>query len=139
MDKKTILFADDDTWFVDAFFEDLKEVGYDVIQATTGSEVLEKITQLDIALLILDIMMPTGDNLHDPSEGQRTGIRVAEEIRTKKLSKVPIIYMTVISDQAVHGLLEMIEKQAGLVPKILVKPVSIEDLIDEVKSCLDNE
>jgi CheY-like chemotaxis protein len=133
--SKTILFADDD-WFVDPFVSELQDAGYHVLQTTTGADTLEAISKNKIDLIILDIMMPPGNGLIDPSAGKRTGIRVAEIVRKEWKLSLPIIYVTVISDDAVLGILEMIEREALQDPRIYVKPVNLEDLLAEVESCL---
>ena len=132
---KTILFADDD-WFVDSFVAELQDAGYRVLQTTTGSSTLNTLTNNEVNLLILDIMMPPGEGLTDSAGGKRTGIRVAEIIRKEMKLSLPIIYMTVISDEEVLEFLELIEREASQEPRIYVKPVDLDDLLSEVEACL---
>lgn len=137
--KKTILYADDDIWYVNSVVEELEESGYEVLQVTDGTQAINVFNDKNPDLLILDIMMPTGDQIKDLYEGKRTGIKVAEHIRRELKSKTPIIYLTVINDQAVHSVLELLEKEMGLEPKILVKPIPLDDLIREIRLSLRKE
>jgi CheY-like chemotaxis protein len=133
---KVILFADDDAWFVQPFVNELEETGYRVLQTRTLRETLAVLSKEQVDLLVLDIMMPTGAGLADSAEGRRAGIKVAEFVRREMKANLPIVYLTVISDQAVHGLIELIEREAGLRSRILVKPVLPQELVEEVKDCL---
>lgn len=136
---KVILFADDDTWFVRAFIEELQESGYKVLQASTGTETLDMLSREQVDLLVLDIMMPTGERLTDVAGGKRTGIHVAEFVRQQMETDLPIIYLTVISDQAVHARIELIEREGGFEPKIIVKPILPEELLEEVQASLSED
>ncbi|MCL4529064.1 MAG: response regulator [Chloroflexi bacterium] len=134
---KVILYADDDRWFIQPFVEVLEDYGYKVIQATTGSEVIGMFSKEKIDLLILDILMPAGEGLADTDHGRRTGVRVAEILRREMKSKVPIIYLTVVSDQDLLNRINDIETEAGLIPKILIKPVLPTDLAQKVDNILE--
>lgn len=134
-----ILFADDDPWFVEPFVAELGEAGFEVLEATNGSAVLDLLDRRTIDLIILDIMMPVGDRLEDPSGGKRTGVHVAEYIRNKLKSTVPIIYFTVVSEPDLVTHIESFEKPLGIYSKVLVKPILPTDLLDDVESILANK
>lgn len=140
--RRTILFVEDEPFFNRGMREELEEAGYRVIpisgSGTEALEVMESMLKSGIAfdLIILDIMMPTGDRIDDPKGGRRTGVKLCERIRWEMGLKVPIIFLTVIEDEAVHSYLEKIEKEAGLEPTILVKPVAPLDLLDEVRDLI---
>lgn len=137
MREKKILFVDDEPWFAGPMVEELEEAGYQVIFAQNGTETLEILESGEsIDLIVLDIMMPTGDRITDPLEGRRTGVKVGEFIRKEMKSRIPIVYLTVVSDQAVHSHIEQIEKEAGLEAIILVKPVFPRELVDKVKKLI---
>ncbi len=142
MNKKLeiILFIDDEPWFNRGMVDELKDAGYDVIPITGGGSEALEVLQLrrDIDLIVLDIMMPPGNSIADPAGGRRTGVKVCEHIRQKMKLRMPIIFLTVIEDQAVHDCLEEIERGAGLEPTILVKPVAPLELLDEVNALLGN-
>jgi len=137
MTEKRILFVDDEPWFMKEMMEQLEEEGYQVIPAYNGTQALEILESGEpIDLIVLDIMMPTGERITDPFGGRRAGVKVGEFIRKERKSKIPIVYLTVISDEAVHSHIEQIEKEAGLEATILVKPVFPSELVDEVKKLI---
>ncbi len=93
----------------------LTKSGYDVVEAADGAEAVDLFfAQNDIALIILDVMMPRMD-----------GWQVCREIR--EYSKVPIIMLTAKSDERDElqgfelGVDEYISKPFS--PKILVARV----------------
>ncbi len=63
----------------------LKEAGYDVVTAANGQEALDKMSQLRIELVLLDIKMPGLD-----------GLQVLDLIR--KSSNVPVIMLTAVQE-----------------------------------------
>jgi CheY-like chemotaxis protein len=135
MRKKSILFVDDEPWYVKDMIEQLEEEGYQVIPAYDGTQALEALESGEfIDLVVLDIMMPTGERITDPFEGKRAGIKVGEFVRKEMKAKIPIVYLTVIWDQAVHNHIERIEKEAGLDACILVKPVLPGELVEKVNA-----
>lgn len=133
--QKTVLFVDDEPWFNRGMVEELSDAGYRVIAvAENGTKAIEKLeSEQSIDLIVLDIMMPTGDRINDPKKGRRTGVKVCEYIRQDMRLRTPIVFLTVIEDEAVHSYLEKIEREAGLEPAILVKPVAPLDLVEEVR------
>lgn len=133
---KVILFADDDAWLNQSLIDELRETGYRVVQAGTGTEALRILDNEVIDLIVLDIMMPAGEGLRNTSEGRRTGIKVAEFVRKKRKSNVPIIYFTVISNPEVHKMITTLEHKVGIKPRILVKPIAGLQLISEIRDCL---
>lgn len=135
---KTILFVDEELWFARGMIEELEDEGYKVLHVSEGTQAIEVLESGEsIDLIVLDIMMPTGERISDPAEGRRTGVRVGEFIRREMKSKIPIIYLTVVSDQTVHSCIEKVEKEAGLdEASILVKPVLPEELVEEVVSLI---
>ena len=78
-----ILVVDDDKEIVELLSIYLKNEGYEPIAAYSGKEALTKLsTNPEIALMILDIMMP-----------QMSGIEVIKEVR--KDSEIPILVVAV--------------------------------------------
>lgn len=62
--KKKILFVDDDAGVLQFWGEKLEKEGYEVIKALTGKEALNfLITDKEISLVILDILLPDIDGL----------------------------------------------------------------------------
>ena len=115
MDKLKILVVDDESRMRKLVKDFLEREGFAVIEAGDGAEALDVFQRTkDIALIILDIMMPMVD-----------GWQVCREIR--KESKVPIIMLTARSDEKDElkgfelGVDEYVSKPFS--PKILVARV----------------
>jgi len=115
MDRIKILVVDDESRMRKLVKDFLVKSDYDVIEAGDGSEALDIFFEdKDIALILLDVMMPKID-----------GWQVCREIR--EYSKVPIIMLTAKSDERDElqgfqlGVDEYISKPFS--PKILVARV----------------
>ena len=115
MSKGTILVVDDESRMRKLVKDFLTKKGFTVIEAGDGEEAVDKFFEVkDIALIILDVMMPKMD-----------GWQVCREIR--QYSKVPIIMLTAKSDEKDElqgfdlGVDEYITKPFS--PKILVARV----------------
>lgn len=115
MDDKKILVVDDEERMRKLVRDFLVKDGYSVVEAADGEEALDRFYEnRDIALLILDVMMPKMD-----------GWQVCREIR--KESRVPIIMLTARGEERDEllgfelGVDEYISKPFS--PKILVARV----------------
>ncbi len=115
MDKCKILVVDDESRMRKLVSDFLIKNGYQVLEAENGEVALDIFfAQKDIALIILDVMMPKVD-----------GWQVCREIR--KVSRVPVIMLTAKSDERDEltgfelGVDEYISKPFS--PKILVARV----------------
>lgn len=116
MDKLKILVVDDESRMRKLVKDFLGREGFQVLEAGDGQEAIELFYEnKDIALIILDVMMPRMD-----------GWQTCREIR--KDSKVPIIMLTARSDERDElqgfelGVDEYISKPFS--PKILVARVN---------------
>lgn len=115
MDRQKILVVDDESRMRKLVRDFLTKNNYDVLEAGDGEEAEEIFfREKDIALIILDVMMPKLD-----------GWQVCEDIRA--YSKVPIIMLTAKSDERDElkgfelGVDEYVTKPFS--PKILVARV----------------
>ena len=115
MDKLKVLVVDDESRMRKLVKDFLVKSNYDVVEAEDGQQAVDIFYELnDIALIILDVMMPRMD-----------GWQVCREIRA--YSKVPIIMLTAKSDERDElqgfelGVDEYISKPFS--PKILVARV----------------
>ena len=115
MESLKILVVDDESRMRKLVKDFLTKKGFTVIEAGDGEEAVEKFFEVkDIALIILDVMMPKMD-----------GWQVCREIR--QYSRVPIIMLTAKSDEKDElqgfdlGVDEYITKPFS--PKILVARV----------------
>ena len=87
MERTKILVVDDESRMRKLVKDFLQKNNYEVLEAGDGSEALDIFfEQNDIALIILDVMMPKMD-----------GWQVCREIRN--YSKVPIIMLTAKGDE----------------------------------------
>ena len=116
MEKLKILVVDDESRMRKLVKDFLEREGYEVLEAGDGMEAMDVFYEnQDIALMILDVMMPKMD-----------GWQVCREIRQE--SKLPIIMLTARADERdeLHGFElgvdEYISKPFS--PKILVARVS---------------
>ena len=110
-----ILVVDDEGRLRKLVNDFLTRAGYQVIEAADGDEALDRFySDRDIALVILDVMMP-----------KRNGFEVLKEIREQ--SDVPVIMLTAKSEEEdelngfSHGADEYISKPFS--PKVLVARV----------------
>ena len=88
MDKIRILVVDDESRMRKLVRDFLVREGYEVLEAGDGEEALDLFyREKDIALIILDVMMP-----------KRNGFEVCREIR--ETSKVPIIMLTAKGEES---------------------------------------
>lgn len=115
MDNLKILVVDDESRMRKLVKDFLTKNGYTVLEAADGEEAVDKfMSDKDIALIIMDVMMPKLD-----------GYEAAAEIR--KISDIPIIMLTAKSDERDElkgfeiGVDEYITKPFS--PKILVARV----------------
>lgn len=119
MDKLKVLVVDDESRMRKLVKDFLKKRDFVVLEAENGAEALDVFFEVkDIALVILDVMMPKMD-----------GWQVCREIRT--YSKVPIIMLTAKSDERD----ELLGFELG-VDEYISKPFSPKILVARVEAIL---
>lgn len=119
MDRIKILVVDDESRMRKLVHDFLARSGYDVLEASDGAEALDIFfSDNEIALVILDVMMPKVD-----------GWQVCREIR--EFSKVPIIMLTARTDEKD----ELLGFQLG-VDEYIAKPFSPKILVARVEAVL---
>ena len=62
--RKRVLVADDDVDLVDLLSMDLAHLGFEVLTASNGKEVLQILRDQKVDLVLLDVMMPYMDGYH---------------------------------------------------------------------------
>jgi DNA-binding response OmpR family regulator len=89
-----VLFAEDDRPLLSAISRGLREAGYEVDQATTGTQALALASEHPYDLMILDILMPGKD-----------GLEVCRAVRESG-NRVPILMLTALDavDRRIAGL-----------------------------------
>ena len=113
-----ILVVDDDREIVDSIAIFLSGEGYEVIKAYDGIDALDVLSEKEVHLLILDIMMPKLD-----------GIKTLMRLRTSK--NIPVILLSAKSEDA--------DKILGLTAgadDYVTKPFNPSELVARVKSQL---
>ena len=119
MERLKILVVDDESRMRKLVRDFLTKSNYDVIEAEDGAQAVDIFfEQNDIALIILDVMMPKMD-----------GWQVCKEIR--EYSKVPIIMLTAKSDERD----ELLGFELG-VDEYISKPFSPKILVARVEAIL---
>ncbi|MEH2254723.1 response regulator [Nostoc sp.] len=97
-----ILFVDDERRRMDSYVQDLVLSGHEVEFKSDVDSALKFFVdnQTQIKLLILDIMMPTGNSFDEDQThyGLRTGIAFYQKIREQNPS-LPTIIFTNVSDE----------------------------------------
>lgn len=119
MDMLKVLVADDESRMRKLVKDFLMKNGYQVIEAEDGDQALDMFfSDKDIALVVLDVMMPKLD-----------GWQVCREIRSK--SKVPIIMLTAKADERD----ELLGFDLG-VDEYITKPFSPKILVARIEAIL---
>jgi len=80
-----ILVVDDEEMVRNLLRRTLQEADYDVIMAANGQQALDKVSQFNISLVLLDIKMPGLD-----------GFQVLDRIRQH--SDIPVIMLTAVKE-----------------------------------------
>ena len=83
--KTTILIVDDEEMVRNMLQRALEKADYDIITAANGQEALDKMSQFDVSLVLLDIKMPVLD-----------GFQTLELVRQRY--DVPVIMLTGIGE-----------------------------------------
>jgi CheY-like chemotaxis protein len=116
--KKRILIVEDDVECA-AAYKELLEDDYDVEVAHDGSAGLRLVAEAraPFDLLVLDMMMPSGEDLQTPDMGLSTGLATMRELNRRGLS-IPTIVISVVWEEDVTS-----QIRACGVRAVLQKPV----------------
>ena len=119
MDRLKVLVVDDESRMRKLVRDFLVKSNYDVLEAGDGEEALDIFyQQKDVALIVLDVMMPKMD-----------GWQVCREVRAN--SKVPIIMLTARTDERD----ELLGFQLGI-DEYIMKPFSPKVLVARIEAIL---
>ncbi len=119
-DQPLILVIDDVADSTELLSKTLKNFGYRVSVANSGTEGIEKAKKLNPALITLDIMMPEMD-----------GWRVLQALKSDSdLAKIPVVVVSIVDNKPLGYKLGA----SGY----LVKPVEPDDLLATLHSIVDN-
>jgi len=120
---KKILLVDDDVDYAHGLRELLADKGYRVVVAFDGKRGLEMARQEKPDLMLLDIQMPGWD-----------GGTVAQKAQEdKKLSRIPIIYLTSL----IRPSEAMERRKSGASECFVAKTAGLKDLLAEIARSLE--
>jgi DNA-binding response OmpR family regulator len=115
---KTILIVDDEEDTLQLLRQRLTEEGFRTIEASNGKDAIEKATENEPDLILLDIMMP-----------EVTGWDVMEKLQQQKgTAAIPVVVLSAMGSDA--------DKQRGYsmgIKNYFTKPVEIRELVNEIR------
>ena len=116
-----ILVADDDPLLLNAVADGLAQLGFDVVQASNGAELIERLAhQGPFALVVTDISMPWMNGLKAMHASRAAGLATA------------VIVMTALTDPRFDAVVRGLGDKAVL----LRKPFSLAELEAAVQALL---
>ncbi|MCE2783409.1 MAG: hypothetical protein LW699_00840 [Pirellula sp.] len=110
-----ILFVEDDKFWARAYIRELQDSGFDVIYARSARDAVDLLNNsLDFDAVILDIMMPTPEEVADTvtEEGMSTGLWVLEQI--KHLIAPNMLCVWILTNRDLAAVTEKINEIANL-------------------------
>jgi CheY-like chemotaxis protein len=101
--KRKILWIEDGAYQLRGLVKPLEKRGYRIEYALNAKEAIEKLNREDYQLILLDIIIPTGDdsNLDDLELIEFVGLRLADKIVNEMKINTPIIGITVVNNPRV--------------------------------------
>ncbi len=122
-----ILLVDDDPDFVEATRIVLESAPYDVTVAYNGDEALQKVSEVNPDLIILDIIMPEQD-----------GFKVCEALKSDpELSKIPVIMLTSLSQRMGETAFSVTDGMMLEAEDYVDKPITPDQLLKRVAKFLE--
>ena len=118
MMKDKILIVEDDYPILTGLAYALEKEEYLVTQCRTIAEAMEKITQEDFALILLDLQLPDG-----------RGSEISAEIKKRRAQ---VIYLTVVDDE--NEIVRCLEDGAA---DYVLKPFRMRELLARIKRTLN--
>lgn len=122
MDKKKILIVDDDFSVRETLGDILRSRSYEVFDASTGAEALEKVKQEEFDCVIVDLRLPDA-----------TGHEIIEKISGKVKKNKIIIITGYASSEVLSKALSDAEYF------LLLKPITPEQFLTVVKKIVSSE
>lgn len=129
----TILWVDDDLFFLQSMVEDLRDAGFTVLTADGPDQALGRLRSSPegIDLVLLDIAMPHGSSLSpiETRAGFSTGLALARTIQ-REIPRLPIVAFSIVTDSDVMDWFR--KNTLGFVPK----PTSTPALLRVIQKAL---
>lgn len=114
---KRILLIDDDVFIVRLLNLLLTKAGYQIISATNGKDAIGILTEQQVDLVVLDLMMPEMD-----------GMDFLNWLRREAKATMPIVILTAL----VSADTEQQVMDAGATA-LLYKPIKVPDLLEKIQ------
>ena len=125
-DRAKILIVDDDADFVESIKAILETKPYNVIVANQGEEGLQKASDENPDLILLDVIMPVKD-----------GFTAAEQLKKDtELAKIPVIMLTAFSSKVGESSIPRSRGYELETEDYIEKPVRPQDLLAAVERVL---
>jgi DNA-binding response OmpR family regulator len=121
--KKWILIADDDSVICGGLSEALKDEGYETVTAENGEDALELLKARRFDLLLLDLKMP-----------RINGFEVLKKLEDEKMA-IKTVVLT--GNLLGNSLSDEHYRILGLASNVMTKPFDMEELMLNIKSCLE--
>jgi two-component system phosphate regulon response regulator PhoB len=118
-DKKRVLVVEDETDIRDMLAFNLRQEGYDVAVADTGSAALEEVNQFGPDLVVLDLMLP-----------DISGVEVCRRIRGRDGQPQPAVIMLTAKGEEID---RVVGFEVGA-DDYVVKPFSVRELVLRVRA-----
>lgn len=134
MPTNKILWIEDDADLLWGLVKPLEKDGYKIISAKDEKEGLEKISEIDFDLIILDIIIPTGIK-GDEGGVSFVGMRLLEKLLIEMKIKIPIIVLSVVRDSNMIEIMYQMGVKKVL-PKGAYLPSKLKNEIYEVLGIL---
>ncbi len=121
-EKKTILMIEDDTFLRNLYRDKLEKEGFNFIEASNGTEGMNKIMNEDPDLIILDILLP-----------MKGGFDILEEMKEEEsASEAPVIILSNLKQKS-----DIAEgKRLGAVDYFIKSETSFPEIIARIKEIL---
>lgn len=116
-----ILIVEDELQLRQALITKLKELNYEVFTAADPSSAQQQVKQNLPDLILLDIILPGGENGFDFLRSLK---------QSKKAADIPVIIITNLEGE------EDTAKQMGAIDYLVKTDVSLDQIVAKIKSCL---
>lgn len=121
-ERKTVLIVEDNELNMKLFHDLLEAHGYEVVEARTGAEALDRVREARPDLILMDIQLP-----------EVSGLEVTQRIiNDPEIDAPPIVAVTAF---AMKGDEERI--RGGGCEDYIAKPISVVDFLEKVKRHLN--
>lgn len=119
---KKVLIIEDDSFLQGLEAGKLKKEGFNVITASTGEDALNKINEPEVAIILLDLILPNFD-----------GFEILEKIKTTESTKnIPVIVFSNLSEEKDMKR----SKELGASEFMVKSNFTLEELIDRINNIL---